>query len=136
MTLSFEEKEIITRHRIERSYQALKEASDNIQLNNWNLAVNRLYYAAFYMAIALILTTGDSAKSHSGVFNVISKNYICTGILSRENGALYRRLFSMRQTGDYDDLFDWTEDDVAPLLDITKSLVESLHSLIKAKVIN
>lgn len=131
MTLSTEERHDIIEYRINRANQALKEAYDNANMGNWNLAVNRLYYATFYMAIALNLSHGDTAKSHSGVFSIISKNYISTGLLNRNDGALYRKLFSMRQTGDYDDLFDWTEDDVLPILEPTKSLIESMRLLIK-----
>lgn len=100
-------------------------------MGNWNLAVNRLYYSSFYMALALNLANGDFAKSHSGVFSIISKNYIATGILSKDDGTLYRKLFSMRQTGDYDDLFDWEEEDVAPLIGRTSALIDSMHKLIQ-----
>lgn len=131
MELMPEEKKSIVEYRVERSFQALKEARDNASMGNWTLAVNRLYYAAFYMAIAITISRGDTAKSHNGVFNLISKNYIATGRLDRNDGALYRRLFSMRQTGDYDDLFDWTEDDVMPLLDKTRSLVETMQKLVE-----
>lgn len=131
MTLTSEEKNDIIQYRIEKSLQALKEARDNISMDNWNLAVNRLYYATFYMAIAVNLSKGETAKSHSGVFSIIAKNYIATGIMSKEAGALYRKLFSMRQTGDYDDLFDWTEEDVIPLLNPTESLIASMRELIK-----
>lgn len=131
MTLSSEEKNSIVNYRIEKAYQALKEARDNISMNNWNLAINRLYYSTFYMAIAVNLSNGETAKSHSGVFSLISKNYIATGVLSKEDGALYRKLFSMRQTGDYDDLFDWEEEDVVPLVKKTESLVNSMRKLIK-----
>ena len=37
----------------------------------------------------------------------------------------------MRQMGDYDDLFDWTEDDVAPKIPQVQALVEKLKSLAK-----
>lgn len=134
MTLSIEEKNNIIHYRIEKAYQALKEARDNVSMSNWNLAVNRLYYATFYMAIALNLSNGETAKSHSGVFSIISKNYIATGALNKEAGALYRKLFSMRQTGDYDDLFDWEEDDVVPLVNKTEALVNSMRELIKTAI--
>lgn len=130
MTLTSEEKRNIIRYRIERSRQAMKEARDNATLGNWNLTANRLYYATFYMAIAAILSHGETARSHNGVFNLFSKSYIATGIVDKEAGILYRRLFSMRQSGDYDDLFDWTEDDVAPLLDKTQTLIDSIAKLI------
>lgn len=134
MTLSPEENSNIINYRIERSLQAFKEAKDNVQLENWNLAVNRLYYAVFYMAMALNQQNGDSAKSHHGVFSIISKKYVATGILDKDSGGLYRRLFSMRQSGDYDDLFDWTQDDVVPLIDKTEKLLSDLQALIVQKM--
>lgn len=130
MTLSSSEKRSIIDYRIERAMQALKEARDNAAMGNWNLSVNRLYYATFYMAIALNLRNGDAAKSHSGVFNLFSKNYIHTGQIDKSAGSLYRQLFSMRQSGDYDDLFDWTKEDVTPLIDKTERLVIAMKNLI------
>lgn len=132
MALSGKERSDYIEYRVERSYKTLKEARDNAGLGNWNLAINRLYYASFYMAIALILSKGDTAKSHSGVFNIINKNYIATGLLDKKAGILYRKLFSMRQSGDYDDLFDWTEDDVIPLIEPVENLINILHRFIKA----
>lgn len=79
--------------------------------------------------MAVNLNNGDSAKTHSGVFNIFSKRYIATELMDKESGMLYRRLFSMRQTGDYDDLFDWAEEDVAPLLPLTEKLIKSMHNL-------
>lgn len=32
----------------------------------------------------------------------------------------------MRQTGDYDDLFDWTEEDITPLFPKVDSLIRKL----------
>lgn len=40
------------------------------------------------------------------------------------------RLFRMRQTGDYDDLWDWTEHDILPLVPETKQLISKIESLI------
>lgn len=131
MTLSSSEKDAILEYRIERSQQALKEAKDNASLGNWNLAVNRLYYSVFYMALAINLNNGDSARTHNGVYNIFCKRYIAPGILNREDGVLYRRLFSMRQSGDYDDMFDWAEEDVVSLIPKTESLLKSMKKLIE-----
>ena len=56
---------------------------------------------------------------------------MATGIMTREEGGLYRHLFSMRQTGDYDDLFDWMEDDVRPLIPKVADLIDKIHRLIE-----
>ena len=55
MSLSPEEIKAIIDYRIEKSAQAFKEAKDNATLGNWNLVVNRLYYAVFYMVLAILL---------------------------------------------------------------------------------
>ncbi|MDE7376721.1 MAG: HEPN domain-containing protein [Muribaculaceae bacterium] len=130
MTLLSSEKEAILEYRIERAYQALKEAKDNASLGNWNLSVNRLYYAVFYMALAVNLNNGDSARTHNGVYSLFCKRYVAADVLSREDGVLYRRLFSMRQSGDYDDMFDWVQEDVMPLIPKTESLINSMRKLI------
>lgn len=130
MTLTQQEKEAIINYRIEKSMQTLKEAKENAQLGNWCLAANRLYYSIFYMAMALNLSAGDYARTHNGTFNLFSQRYIATGRLSESEKHLYRNLFSMRQTGDYDDLFDWDQDDVLPLIPQVECLLEKMKDFI------
>jgi hypothetical protein len=36
----------------------------------------------------------------------------------------------MRQTGDYDDLYDWTEEDVSPLFEKTANLLTKMENLL------
>lgn len=55
------------------------------------------------------------------------------GLLTKEEGRLLSRLFDMRQTGDYDDFLEWTEEDVAPLFDKSLKLIQSIESLIETK---
>ncbi len=130
MTLNSEEKRTIIKYRIEKSDTTFKEAKDNAALGNWSLAANRLYYSVFYLALAINLSNGESSKTHNGTYSLISKNYIAKGLLTKDEGSLYRRLFTMRQSGDYDDLFDWEEEDVAPIIPIVEKLLEKMKSLI------
>ena len=60
-------------------------------------------------------------------------HFIRTGKLTEEEGALLGRLFRMRQTGDYDDLWDWTERDILPLVPETKQLIAKIESLISSE---
>lgn len=85
----------------------------------------------FYMTLALLLKKNILAKSHSGVFGMFSKEYISAGILTEEEGMLYRQLFSMRQSGDYDDMFNWKKSDVQPLLPKVETFLHRLKDLIK-----
>lgn len=47
-----------------------------------------------------------------------------------EDVKLLSRLFLMRQSGDYEDLFDWSEEDILPLIPEVTSLINRIISLI------
>lgn len=53
------------------------------------------------------------------------------GKLNKEDGKLLGQLFRMRKTGDYDDLTDWTSEEIEPLFPKAKLLVDKIASLIK-----
>ncbi len=130
MALSPHEKDTIIRYRITKAQQTLKEAKDNANLGNWSLAANRLYYSIFYMVMAVNLRDGETAKTHNGTYNLFNRNYIAKGLLTKDEGHLYRNIFSMRQTGDYDDLFDWEAEDIIPIIPKVEALVNKLQGFI------
>lgn len=78
--LSIEEKKAIIGYRKQKAYDSLKEAKAVAGLGFWNLAGNRLYYAAFHMASALLLDKGLMAKSHSGTIHLVGSQFIATGL--------------------------------------------------------
>ena len=46
-------------------------------------------------------------------------------------GKLFHSLFTMRQTGDYDDTYGLTEDDVMPNVNPTEKFIEKVATLAK-----
>ena len=64
------------------------------------------------MASALLLDKGIIAKTHAGIIHLIGSQFVARGILKKEYGRLLSRLYELRQSGDYDDLYDATEDEV------------------------
>ena len=80
----------------------------------------------------MLIAKGISSKTHKGVISLFGKEFVKTGILTRDEGDLYSRLYNMRQSGDYDDLFDWTKEEVNPLIEKTAALIEKIESLIFA----
>lgn len=133
MTLSIDEKKAIIEYRIQKAWNGILEAEDNAKLGYWTLAASRLYYAAYYMASALLVDKGFIARSHSGVIHIIGSEFVKKELLSKEDGRLFSRLFNMRQSGDYDDLFDWTEEEVKPFFDKTKDFLIRMEELITLK---
>ena len=57
-------------------------------------------------------------------------HFVKTEKLDNDDARLLGEVFRMRQTGDYDDLNDWTEDQILPLIPKVKTLVNKIENLI------
>jgi len=117
-------------YRLTRADETLNEVAKLIQLGYYNTSINRLYYATFYAAIALLLQEGIDVKSHAGVRKMLGLNFVSTGKITKKSGFIYSELFDKRHKGDYNDFFDFTEDDVVGLLQPAKELLKEIKSLI------
>ncbi len=93
----------IVNYRLERAKETLKEADYNTEGGYYNAAVNRLYYACYYAAAALLLNHEIDANTHNGVKTQLSMHFVRTGRLSLEHGATFSLLFEKRQSSDYSD---------------------------------
>lgn len=130
MTLQSEERRAIVSCRLEKAVETIKEVKDVGKLGYWSLAANRLYYAAYYASVALLISQGVDTATHKGAIRMIGQAFVKKGVLSVEDSRLLGRLYSMRQTGDYEDLFDWEEEDVAPLIPKVQDFIERIKGLI------
>lgn len=128
--LKEEERRDLINYRIEKAYKVLQEAVDNAQLKHWNLAGNRLYYSVFHMCQALLLSEGDSTRRHAGMIHKIGLDFITTGKLDSKYGRLISRLYELRQSGDYDDKYDATEEEITPYFEQVKEVLKVIEQLI------
>lgn len=133
MPLNIDDKKSIIKYRVEKSASTMIEAKDNAKLGHWNLVANRLYYALFYMIAALLLDKDIQFKSHAGAIRAIGLHFVSKGLLTSEEGGLISRLQNMRSSGDYDDLFNWTEENVVPMFEPTEALLEKMKQMIALK---
>ena len=69
----------------------------------YNAAANRLYYACFYSVLALLVANNISTSSHAGAKTMLGLHFVTKGLLQKEHGKTFSRLFEIRHSGDYDD---------------------------------
>ena len=67
---------------------------------------------------------------HAGLIHKIGLNFVTTGILDRKHGRLIARLYELRQSGDYDDRFDATEEEIMPYFEQVEKLLKTIENLI------
>jgi uncharacterized protein (UPF0332 family) len=131
--LTDEERNAVVFYRIQKAKDTLNEAIGIAQLKYWNAVTNRLYYACYYITSGLLISDGHNAHTHSGVIKLFGLHYVTKGYISKEQSKLYSKLFEMRQTGDYDDLYNLSEVEVQPLIEPAKLYIEEIEKLISNK---
>lgn len=131
--LTPEERKAIIRFRIEKARKSFDEVKAVAGLGYWSLAGNWLYYATYYMASALLLDKGISAKTHAGTIHLLGQKIINSGLLDKAYGRLFSRLYELRQVGDYDDMFDATEQEVKPYIEKVSAFLNETESMITFK---
>jgi uncharacterized protein len=122
-----DERKAYVRYRLESARKTLDATQLLADNSIWNSAVNRLYYALFYAAGALLLDHGISAKTHSATINQFSKNFIKTGLLEKKYNTLLSLLFDNRLKGDYGDVIDFDEERVLALFDPVREMIERIE---------
>ncbi len=123
-------KDDLVKYRIQRAKETFHDAEILADNERWNSALNRLYYASYYAVSALLLKHSLKPTTHTGAKNQFSEHFIKTNILTQEIGKLYSQLFSWRQKGDYDDLFDFNKERVLPYFKPVEDLIIRIEKII------
>jgi len=130
MTLSKTEREDLVKYRLERANNTLAEVFSNVENRCWYAAANRLYYACFYAACALLINNGYATRTHNGVFSLLGEHFVNKGLISKECNKFYRRVLELRQSGDYDDFIEFSENEILPLLEPAENFITEIENLI------
>lgn len=129
MSLSDDEREAIVSFRVQKGKDTLEEAKGIATLDYWNAVANRLYYACYYVTSALLIKNKYASQTHRGVIHLLGLHFIKEGLVTKNAGKFYSKLYELRQTGDYDDLFSLTEEDVKPMIALAESYIDELTFL-------
>ena len=105
----------LAQHRIARAHAALQEADLLIEQQHFSGALNRVYYAAFYAARAVLATRNLDSSRHSGVIALFQEHFVRTALVPADTARALPRAFEKRQTSDYGDFSEPSSDEVLAL---------------------
>ncbi|MFN8429743.1 MAG: HEPN domain-containing protein [Spirosomataceae bacterium] len=124
------DKEVVIKYRIDRANETIEEAKIMAQFGHWNTTANRLYYACFYVVIALFLKDGIITKTHNGVISILVKDYLHKGIITQKEAWLFGDLFNKRQESDYKDVRRFSKEEIEPLISEVEKFILMIRELI------
>jgi uncharacterized protein (UPF0332 family) len=123
-------REDLIKYRLLRAKDTYEDAQILADRQKWNSTINRLYYSAYYAVMALLLYSELNPSTHNGAKSNFNEHFIKTERIPIEFGKIYSQLFTWRQKGDYDDLFDFNEEKVLPYFEPVKKLIELIEALV------
>jgi len=130
MSLNDEERKILVGLEIEKSRRTFAEIEILRKAGLWDNIANRLYYAAFHAVSALLINDGHPVGTHQGAVVMLHQHYVKTGILSKDDGAFYSQLQTLREKADYNCTYYATEEDTAPRIAKTAEFIDRVVGLI------
>jgi len=130
MSLKKEERKEIIKFRLKKANDTFTEVPVQMENKFYRTAANRLYYACYYAATALLINDGYEAHTHNGVKTLLGLHYINSNKIEKSFGKMYRQLFNLRQTGDYEDWINIEEDDIKPFLEPAEKFIAEIENLI------
>ena len=126
-----EDRVAVVAYRMENARRTLDEVIFHIKQGFYNTAMNRMYYACFYAASALLVANKIVVKSHEGVRQMLGKHFVLTGQLSVGMGKFYTLIFNKRSSGDYEDFINHNQKTVDELYPYALTFINSIDELLK-----
>jgi uncharacterized protein (UPF0332 family) len=130
-----ENRKQIVDFRILNARNTLQEVLILAQNELWNTAINRLYYACYYAASALLIASHIETHTHAGVRQMLALHFIKSGIMSKHFFNTFGLLYEKRQTGDYEDFVCMTKEDIDDLYPLAVEFVDEIVKLLTSRLL-
>jgi uncharacterized protein (UPF0332 family) len=130
MSLTEIDRQEVVKYRLEKAKDTFAQVPVLMENKFYVTAANRLYYACYYAAIALLIKEGHKAHTHSGVKILLGLHYFTKNKIEKSYSKLYSQLFSLRISGDYEDMFEVDESDVKRYLQPAENFIAEIERLI------
>ena len=119
-------------YRLEQAYETLREAEILLREDALRGAINRAYYAMFYALLALLATKQLGTSKHSGAISLFDREFVKTGLFSREFSRSLRLAFTLRQRHDYKELTTVDQPTAERSLVDAKNFVDAVETYLRA----
>jgi len=127
-------KELVTlaHYRMDRAREAFDDGVRLLESESLKGATNRLYYAAFYAARAVLAVKELDSSKHSGVISLFNKHFVKTGLILPAKAKTLKKSFEKRQDIDYADFTEISRSEVENLKMEIQAFVDECASVLEA----
>jgi uncharacterized protein (UPF0332 family) len=117
----------LIRGYLEKAEQKLGVVDRLLAQEDFEDAISRAYYAAYYAAQALLISEGLESRSHSGLLALIGLHFVKTGKLDKKFGRALSNLMEDRQQSDYNVFSGLEKEDAEQALKEAREFVTEIR---------
>jgi uncharacterized protein (UPF0332 family) len=114
-----------------KARRALRSAHVLLSEGDVDGAVNRTYYAAFYLASAALQLAGENPRTHKGTHNRFWQRFVETGRFPEHLGGLLSRAQEHREKADYEPFSRFDAAAASDLLHDVEAFCEAAEALVR-----
>ena len=129
MTLSVDDKRVLSDMRFAKAREALADARATLADARLNNAVNRSYYAALNAVRALLILDGVNPESHSGAVTTLGLRFIRNELLPVSVAKDFKTLMARRTDVDYGDFESITQSEAEDSVERADRLLNQIDAL-------
>lgn len=121
----------LAHYRMERAFEMLIAAEDNLKIGQYKTSLNRSYYAIFHAMRAMYIIKGFDSSKHSGVIAFFNKEYLKENIIDRTMSPIIKNSSFFREKSDYDDFFIASKKDAEIQLENAKQFLNTIENYLE-----
>jgi uncharacterized protein (UPF0332 family) len=103
--------EQLIQYRSQQANDSLLEVQALLESSFWPGAINRAYYAMFYVVMALAVLRQEATSKRSGTIAFFDREFVKVGIFPKELSQSLHLAFQKRQEHDYGEVFTCTQEE-------------------------
>ncbi len=128
-TFDEESRKALTDYRMEQADSAISDAELLLQNDRLNAAANRIYYACFYAAEALLIRNGIRAATHTGVRQMFGLHFVQKGLIENQWGRFLGKMEQMREGADYDFFIKYEKQELIDIMPLAKQFIAVIKAI-------
>lgn len=114
-----------------RAKEDLEEAKILLKEKSYRGAVSRAYYSFFEAANAALITKGLTAKTHAGVIQLFSLNFVKTNEVPAKFARFFSKAREAREEADYQFLKEFTKEEAERIIKTADEFLEEIKEKFK-----
>lgn len=123
----------LSKYRFEKAQANIETSRFLFKSQNYAVALNRAYYAAFDAMRAINALDGFDSSKHSGVIAHFNQNYVKSKLFPIETSSIIRKASMLREKSDYEDFYQPSEEEAIDVIEEVESFLGNVKKYLIQK---